>query len=153
MADEKYAPKVTELENGVKVQKTPFNTSPADGKLIRSWSNLYLNADNRGCTACHTIEDALEMMETYHGIIYMGYETEQGLQNCFGCHGFYSTKLRDSVHNVHQRRAAFKAMGGTCESCHYISDDGEFQRWDYVKYDVLFGLTDLAADTVETSFD
>lgn len=153
MADEKYAPKVTELENGVKVQKTPFNTSPADGKLIRSWNNLYLNADNRGCTACHTIEDALEMMETYHGIIYMGYETEQGLQNCFGCHGFYSTKLRDSVHNVHQRSAAFKAMGGTCESCHYISDDGEFQRWDYVKYDVLFGLTDLAADTVETSFD
>ena len=153
VADEKYAPKVTELENGVKVQKTPFNTSPADGKLIRSWNNLYLNADNRGCTACHTIEDDLEMMETYHGIIYMGYETEQGLQNCFGCHGFYSTKLRDSVHNVHQRSAAFKAMGGTCESCHYISDDGEFQRWDYVKYDVLFGLTDLAADTVETSFD
>ena len=153
MADEKYAPKVTALENGVKVQKTPFNISPADGKLIRSWNNLYLNADNRGCTACHTIEDALEMMETYHGIIYMSYETEQGLQNCFGCHGFYSTKLRDSVHNVHQRRAAFKAMGGTCESCHYISDDGEFQRWDYVKYDVLFGLTDLAADTVETSFD
>lgn len=153
VADEKYAPKVTELENGVKVQKTPFNTSPADGKLIKSWNNLYLNADNRGCTACHTIEDALEMMETYHGIIYMGYETEQGLQNCFGCHGFYSTKLRDSVHNVHQRSAAFKAMGGTCESCHYISDDGEFQRWDYVKYDVLFGLTDLAADTVETSFD
>lgn len=57
------------------------------------------------------------------------------------------------MHNVHQRSAAFKAMGGTCESCHYISDDGEFQRWDYVKYDVLFGLTDLAADTVETSFD
>ena len=74
-ADAKYAPRVTTLDNGVQVQKTPYNTTYADG-------------DNRGCTACHTIEDALEMMETYHGIIYMGYETEQGLQNCFGCHGF-----------------------------------------------------------------
>ena len=87
-ADAKYAPRVTTLDNGVQVQKTPYNTTYADGKLVESWNNLYLNADNRGCTACHTIEDALEMMETYHGIIYMGYETEQGLQNCFGCHGF-----------------------------------------------------------------
>ena len=151
-ADAKYAPRVTTLDNGVQVQKTPFNTTYADGKLVESWNNLYLNADNRGCTACHTIEDALEMMETYHGIIYMGYETEQGLQNCFGCHGFYSTKLRDSIHTSHQRSAAFNAMGGSCESCHYITADGEFQRWDYVKYDVLFGLTNLAADAVETTF-
>lgn len=151
-ADAKYAPRVTTLDNGVQIQKTPLNTTPADGKLVESWNNLYLNADNRGCTACHTIEDALEMMETYHGIIYMGYETEQGLQNCFGCHGFYSTKLRDSIHTIHQRSSAFAAMGGSCESCHYITADGEFQRWDYVKYDVLFGLTDLAADAVETSF-
>lgn len=152
-ADAKYAPRVTTLDNGVQVQKTPLNTSYADGKLITSWNNLYMNADNRGCTACHTIEDALESMETYHGIIYMGYETEQGLQNCFGCHGFYSTKLRDSLHNIHQRSAAFSAMNGSCESCHYISDDGAFQRWDYVKYDVLFGLKDLPAETVEASFD
>ena len=152
VADEKYAPKITTLENGVRIQRTPYNTSPADGKLITSWNNLYLNADNRGCTACHSIEDALEMMETYHGIIYMGYETEQGLQNCFGCHGFYNTKLRDSIHAVHQRSAAFQSMGGSCESCHYIGNDGSFQRWDYVKYDVLFGITDLAEDSVETTF-
>ena len=72
-ADAKYAPRVTTLDNGVQIQKTPLNTTPADGKLVESWNNLYLNADNRGCTACHTIEDAMEMMETYHGIIYMGY--------------------------------------------------------------------------------
>lgn len=152
-ADEKFAPRVTELKNGVKVQKTPLNTTPADGKLITSWNNLYLNADNRGCTACHRLEDALESMDTYHGIIYMGYETEQTLENCFGCHGFYSTRLRDSLHNIHQRSDAFAAMKGNCESCHYINDEGEFQRWDFVKYDVLFGLKDLAADSVKTAFE
>ncbi len=152
-ADEKFAPRVTELKNGVKVQKTPFNATPADGKLITSWNNLYMNADNRGCTACHTLENALENMDTYHGIIYMGYEAEQTLENCFGCHGFYSTKLRDSLHNIHQRSDAFTAMKGNCESCHYISDEGEFLRWDFVKYDVLFGLNDIAAENVEANFE
>ena len=160
-ANESNAPKVTELENGVKVQKTPYNNAcsdtqqgRADLKTVTAWNNIYLNADNRGCTACHTIEDALEMMETYHGIIYMGYETEQGIQNCFGCHSFYSdTKLRDSIHTSHQSSAIFSAMGGSCESCHYIMDDGSFARWDYVKYDVMRGFTNLSADAVSTTFE
>ncbi len=163
-ADAENAPVVKMLENGVKVQKTPYNTAASDTtqgaydkKLVKSWNNIYLNADNRGCTACHTIEDALEMMETYHGIIYIGYETEQGIQNCFGCHSFYGdTKLRDSIHTVHQTSDLFNTMGGSCESCHYIQYDengnARFQRWDYVKYDVLRGIADLAADTVETEF-
>ena len=70
-ADAKFAPKVITLENGVQVQKTPFNTTYADGKLVKSWNNIYMNADNRGCNSCHTLEDALENMDTYHGIIYL----------------------------------------------------------------------------------
>ena len=163
--DEKYAPRVTTMPNGVKVQKTPFNTSALDtqagdveSKTIASWNNYFLNADNRGCTACHTIENALEMMETYHGIIYYGYNVEQGLQNCFGCHSFYDNSMRDAIHTLHGgRNATFEAMGGNCESCHYINrnDDGsvEYQRWDYVKYDVLRGLADTAADDVNLTFD
>ena len=80
--NEKYAPRVKVMENGVKVQKTPFNNNALDtqagdveSKTITAWNNYFLNADNRGCTACHSVEDALEMMETYHGIIYMGYNT------------------------------------------------------------------------------
>ena len=87
--NEKYAPRVKVMENGVRVQKTPYNTTALDtqagdveSKTITAWNNYFLNADNRGCTACHTIEDALEMMESYHGIIYarqfgkMGYITK-----------------------------------------------------------------------------
>ena len=161
--NEKYAPRVTELANGVRIQKTPFNdraldtqAGDAESKTITSWNNYFLNADNRGCTACHSIEDALEMMESYHGIIYMGYNNEQGLQNCFGCHSFYDNRMRDAIHTLHQRSSTFQQMGGTCESCHYINrlEDGtiEYQRWDYVKYDVLYGLEDVAAEDVNASF-
>ena len=151
-ADEKYAPKVITLENGVQVQKTPFNTMYADGKLVKSWNNIYMNADNRGCNACHTIEDALEGMETYHGIIYFGYPVEQTLHNCFGCHSFYTTKLRDSIHAIHDRNETFEAMNGSCQSCHYIDDEGNYLRWDYVKYDVLLGITDIASENIDADF-
>ncbi len=163
-ADANWAPAVRELENGVKVQRTPFDTTAldtqagdVDAKTIRSWNNYFLNADNRGCTACHSIEDALEMMETYHGIIYYGYNNEQGLQNCFGCHYFYDNYMRDAIHTVHQRSNTFEAMGGNCESCHYINraDDGTitYERWDYVKYDVLRGLKSVAAEDVNSTFE
>ena len=163
-ADAKYAPRVKVLENGVKIQKTPFDTTAldtqagdVDSKTIKSWNNYFLNADNRGCTACHSIEDALEMMETYHGIIYYGYNNEQGLQNCFGCHYFYDNYMRDAIHTVHQRNATFEAMGGNCESCHYIkrADDGTitYERWDYVKYDVLRGIKNVAAENINSSFE
>ena len=109
--NEKYAPRVKVMENGVKVQKTPFNNTALDtqagdveSKTITAWNNYFLNADNRGCTACHSVEDALEMMESYHGIIYMGYDTEQGLQNCFGCHSFYDNYMREAIHTLHERQ-------------------------------------------------
>ena len=162
--NEDYAPVVKEMANGVLVQKTPYNTGALDtqagdveAKTITSWNTYFLDSDNRGCTACHTIEDALEMMETYHGIIYFGYNVEQGLQNCFGCHSFYDNNMRDAIHTLHRRNEDFEDMGGSCESCHYIkrNDDGtiEYQRWDYVKYDVLRGIEDVAAENMNTSFE
>ena len=162
-ADAKYAPEVRVLENGVRIQRTPYNTGALDtsagnveAKTIKSWNTYFLDADNRGCTACHTIEDALEMMETYHGIIYFGYNNEQGLQNCFGCHSFYDNNMRSAIHTLHERSDAFEAMGGNCSSCHYIDrkDDGTivYERWDYVKYDVLKGLENIPAENMNTTF-
>ena len=161
--NEKYAPRVQVMENGVRVQKTPYNTGALDtqagdveSKTITAWNNYFLNADNRGCTACHSVEDALEMMESYHGIIYFGYNVEQGLQNCMGCHSFYDNYMREAIHTLHERNSKFKAMGGNCESCHYIArlDDGtiEYQRWDYVKYDVLRGIENVPAEEMNASF-
>jgi DMSO/TMAO reductase YedYZ molybdopterin-dependent catalytic subunit len=123
--------------NGFTIQPVP---SDPDGYNI-----TYLNADKRGCNACHTMEDVMLNMKTFHGITFMGYPTEQNFANCFVCHQ-WATPLRTSVHAIHNFSDSFKSMGGTCESCHYIDNEGNFVRWDYYKYDLYKGYTDIAAD-------
>lgn len=44
-------------------------------------------------------------------------------------------------------------MGGTCNSCHYITNDGKYQIWDEVKYDVMRGISDVAANDVDVSVE
>jgi len=163
-ANEEYAPRITKTNTGVMIQKVPSDKTALDvqagdvrSKTVSCWNNYFLNADNRGCTACHTIEDALESMETYHGIIYFGYNVEQGLQNCFGCHSFYDNRMRDAIHTLHNRSEVFDNMDGSCESCHYIdtTSDGSavYKRWDYVKYDVMRGFEDISADAAKLSLE
>lgn len=148
--DEENAPRVITMSNGVQIQRTPFSTTNVYGRVVSSWNNVYMNADNRGCLACHTLEAALDSMETFHGAIYMGYDAEFTYATCLGCHGFSSTtEFRDAIHTRHFTSTAFNAMNGTCESCHYIDKEGKYQQWDLVKYDVLRGITDLSADAVE----
>lgn len=138
---EKNAPRVTTLESGVKIQTVPNDD--------RGWNNAYLDADNRGCNACHVLEDIVTQMDSYHGVIYYKYPTTQTVATCIACHSFYKTPLRDSIHGTHMGNAAFQAMNGSCQSCHYIDGEGNFQRWDYVKYDHLIGITDIAAENVK----
>ena len=40
---------------------------PDDGT---GWNNTYLNGENRGCTSCHTLENALMSLPTYHRLIF-----------------------------------------------------------------------------------
>ena len=152
-ADEAMLPKVTTLANGIQVQRTPYDTTSVYGRVVRSWNNIYLNADQRGCLNCHSLEQALEGIDTFHGAIYMGYEAEYTVATCFGCHAFEgNTEWRDAIHTRHETSAAFRAMGGTCESCHYITRDGTYQQWDLVKYDVVRGITDVSAETMQAAF-
>lgn len=123
--------------NGYTIQAVP---SDPDGYNI-----TYLNADKRGCTTCHTMEDVMLSMKTFHGVTFPGYPTEQNFANCFVCHE-WATPLRTSIHSIHNFSDSFESMGGTCESCHYIGEGGTFERWDYVKYDLYKGITDIAAD-------
>ena len=133
-------------KNGFTVQPVPSDDN--------GWNISYLNADNRGRTSCHTIEDALMTMDTYHGTIFMGYPTEQTYANCFVCHE-WSTPLRTSIHSTHMGSELFENRSGTCESCHYVDDEGDFKRWDYEKYDLYKGITDVSADeaNLEVSYD
>ena len=55
--NKEYAPEVRTLEDGTKVQRTPTEyqcyhwNRPYEGGT--SYNNYYLDADNRGCNACH----------------------------------------------------------------------------------------------------
>lgn len=135
---EKNAPRVTTLDNGVQIQTVPTDD--------RGWNNAYLDADMRGCNACHNLEDIVTQMDSYHGVIYYKYPATQTLATCVACHSFYDTPLMDTIHGTHMGSKAFNAMNGSCLSCHHIDGEGNYQRWDYVKYDHLKGITDIAAE-------
>lgn len=143
---EKNAPKTYVDRNGFTVQPTPNDDE--------SYNNTYLNADNRGCTSCHTLEDALMSLPTYHGFIFNGYNTEQTFSQCVACH-IWANPLKDTIHSTHMNSDLFKEQGGNCESCHYIDNNGNYLRWDYEKYNVLKGITDVPADSadVQVSYD
>ncbi len=130
--------------NGFTIQAVP---SDPDGYNI-----TYLNADRRGCNSCHTMEDVMLSMDTFHGVTFPGYPTEQNFANCFVCHE-WATPLRTSIHSIHNFSDAFQGMGGTCESCHYIGEGGTFERWDYAKYGLYKGYTDVAADDPDAQVD
>ena len=139
------APRRYTDRNGFLVQPVP--SDPV------SWNNTYLDADNRGCTSCHTLENALMSLPTYHRLIFFGYPTEQSYQNCVACHSdsYSGIKLADIIHTTHMTSTMFNDDDeGTCQSCHYINPNtGEFDRWDEVKYNLYKGITDVASDDLE----
>ncbi|MEG0071098.1 MAG: molybdopterin-dependent oxidoreductase [Raoultibacter sp.] len=144
---EANAPRRYTDRNGFLVQPVPTD------KL--GWNNTYLDADKRGCTSCHTLENALMSLPTYHRLIFFGYPTEQGYQNCIACHSesYSDIKLADSIHTLHMNSTLFKDTDqGNCQSCHYINPKtGVFERWDEVKYNLYKGVTDVAATEVKPS--
>lgn len=136
------APRRYTDRNGFTVQPVPTD------KL--GWNNTYLDADNRGCTSCHTLESSLMSLPTYHRLIFFGYPTEQSYQNCIACHSesYSDDPLADPIHTIHMNSSMFNEEdNGNCQSCHYLdSRTGVFERWDEVKYDLYKGVTDVTAD-------
>ncbi|MEC4271885.1 molybdopterin-dependent oxidoreductase [Adlercreutzia sp. R25] len=164
-------PVVVTLEDGTQIQKVPSDFSNrfaqpdfrngTEVHNIEGFNNLMFNADNRGCTSsCHSLEEAMANESWYHFSAFLtGYNTEQTVQTCKGCHSeeheVGSVPFKDAMHTLHYSNAAFNAMEGDCQSCHYIDWGGEYKLWDEVKYDLFTGVTDVPADTAaaEFSFD
>lgn len=129
------------------------------------WNISYLNADERGCLSCHkSFEDIVMSLDTKHNLYGTGYAAQTTIANCLGCHRhteFGRIPLSESLHGIHNSNAAFQAMNGSCDSCHYISSgettpgNNMFEMWDYAKYDLYKGITDVSADeaAVEVSYD
>lgn len=154
-----YLPKIITKEDGTRIQKTPYATMPSGYFFPKGWDlhNTYvLDADNRGCTGCHSLEDVLTKSSLQHWLYYGQYDNEKiRYDDCFGCHDAYGVSMQDfqTYMHSHMDREAFLNMGGTCNSCHFITDDGEYKIWDDVKYDVMHGITDVAASDIQVNVD
>ncbi len=172
-----YAPQVRTLKNGVKIQRTPNTTdmvgnySMQNGYYLNlywdktSYNMKYLDADRRGCGACHTdLASVATNLKGYPHLMFNGntegLEIDMNVGQCMICHN-YSTGTPDVftfgnlMHMLHDSgNAAFGKLGGDCWSCHYAAEDGQgMQLWDDVKYSVLRGITPLEADTQDMSFE
>ena len=92
---EENAPARFTDRNGFTVQRTPEDAE--------AYNNTYLDADNRGCNSCHTLENALMSLPTYHRLIFFGYNTEQTYENCVACHSdsYSGRSLADPIHTIH----------------------------------------------------
>ena len=153
-----YLPKVVTKEDGTQVQKTPYGGTNS-GKFMPEGWNLYntyvLDADHRGCTSCHDLDETL-MGNLDHWLYYGEYDNEPiRYDDCFGCHDAYGVSMQnftDYMHG-HMNKASFQDMGGSCLSCHHVTEDGTYQIWDEVKYDVMRGITDVAADEASAEIE
>ena len=149
--NEEYAPEIRTLEDGTKVQRTPTEyqcyhwNRPYEGGT--SYNNYYLDADNRGCGACHEdLADTLSNMEYSHTTIWNeALGNEITVDQCMLCHSddddYEMGTLMHGIHNGERNNDAFVEKGGKCISCHNMTENGEgAELWDDVKYDHLDGI-------------
>lgn len=150
-----YAPKVRTLENGVKVQRTPYDQS--------IYNTYFLHSDERGCYACHDdLNEALQAMPRMlskndwmpSNHLHLNYvnDMQVTVDQCITCHKNRSIEFNTYIHGLHQT-AAFRQMGGSCESCHVVTNDGSWALWDAEKYNLLLGIVDADANAGAFTFD
>ena len=155
--------RVIEYEDGTRVQRTPTpaRDSTANVRGYISWNTYRLDADNRGCQACHDDMGALVQNIGYTGhppIDNLG--TELTVQQCQDCHvthlgGRYMSQFSGLIHGIHRNNDTFDALGGDCWSCHYGTTDDDnrgMQLWDEVKHEVLRGIETVSADKLTGTF-
>ncbi len=149
VAAETYAPEVTVLEDGTRIQ-----TVPADPYM---WNTAILKGDQRGCTGggCHTsILTATQDLDMPHPELWNPYNIDPTIKFCYMCHS-KALYFQDSMHSLHLSSPEFTAMGGSCDSCHYVDPTTDtFEMWDLVKYtNAYMGITTMSdLSSVDFSF-
>ena len=166
-ADLMSEPLVTERPDGTLVQRTPseidiLSTITDDWPYhypenMPAYNIYYLDADNRGCNACHNdLAETLKAMQSYlHVDLTNSYGIQVGVQQCIDCHtfGFYYItnqysfgSLIHGIHGTNRDRA-------DCWNCHIATGSGAgMQLWDLVKHSQLRGITAIHDVEGEFSF-
>lgn len=165
-----YPVEIITYEDGTQTQRTPQPTrdSTAHVRDYISWNTYRLDADNRGCIACH--DDLTKLVQTigdapHPEIDNLGIDV--GVRQCIDCHdthlgGRYDSQFSGLIHGIHTGNAMFDEQGGTCWSCHYGTvgeagsegswTDAGMQLWDNVKHKVLRGITTLDNESFTGEF-
>lgn len=144
---EEFAPTVVTLEDGTQIQRVPSMQWTWGQSAVEdsAYNTYFLNAENRGCRACHAdgLEGALDNMVYKHVEITANLGTELTPMDCRVCHdgsdGYIPTvdDFGTLIHGIHSR----DDFTGTCMSCHNATKDGNgMQLWDEVKYEVYQGI-------------
>lgn len=149
-------PKVKTLDNGVRVQITPDDAG-AYWQMYgypNSYNTSYLDADNRGCQACHeSLNDLMNNLSFQHLTFNNTYGIELEVQDCMICHDdgdgyLWTTKdFGTMIHGIHKNASI------SCWTCHNATADGKgMTLWEEAKYDVLEGISAIADVQGEFSF-
>lgn len=159
---------VAQTDEGALVQRTPDDdnsavyTNPPDAP---SYNVEILNADNRGCYACHIdLAETVANMDYDHMDLRGEWSMQMQVSDCMSCHetNYYMTTLftfGELIHGLHS-----DVQDAQCMTCHASSDtysgdkwngfqgnEGGLRLWDNVKYDLLRGITQH--DQIEGTFD
>ncbi|MEF9879608.1 MAG: molybdopterin-dependent oxidoreductase [Clostridia bacterium] len=159
-----YAPEIRTLKDGTKVQRTPTEyqcyhwNRPYEGGT--AYNNYYLDADNRGCGACHEdLADTLSNMEYSHPTVWNeSLGSKLTVDQCMLCHSadddYEMGTIMHGVHNGERNNENFEKRGGKCISCHNMTENKNgAELWDLVKYDHLDGIIKVPDVKGDFSFD
>lgn len=151
-ADILYAPNVYTLADGTMIQPVPNDA--------RKWNVGVIRAEERGCTACHSLEDAIEWAPISHNGLNSYGDDPLSVTTCIACHDGQQgplfnrpIPLINCIHTTHMMSDPFNELNGNCMSCHYVTPENEYVLWDEVKYDLLQGFTELSDIEGEFTFD
>lgn len=163
---QQYAqPVVKTLDDGTQVQRTPDDgevLTLLDGSAVTNFpkeappfNSEYLDADARGCGACHEdLGQLLADMDYKHVDMINSLGIETTVQMCIDCHDFgpgYQASQHtfgELMHMIHKDQRAVD-----CWSCHTATDgQNDMKLWDEEKHKVLRGITPVADVTGAFSF-
>lgn len=151
---ELYKATVTTLEDGTQVQPVPNDA--------RGYNMGIIKAEERGCTSCHSLENAIEWCPISHNGLNSYGDDPINVTTCIACHdgqqkplfGRSGLEMGNVIHNSHLNSDNFTDKNGNCLSCHFIDPvSGDMPLWDEVKYDQMQGFTAVADVNGAFSFD
>lgn len=155
---EQWAPEITTLEDGTQVQLVPDSGTNLNFKYAPStWNVKNLNAENRGCNACHSdLGDLVANLSATHYLMDFGLGTVKDVRTCIDCHDeglerrdVTQRSFGDLMHGIHQS----DAFDGDCMSCHSARTGHGMELWDDVKYELFRGINLISNAEGNFSYD